>query len=95
MRRMAVSRLAQLEQRLHPQQERIGRLVICCVERWPAAAQAAWRDACAAGDRVRKEDLVERYEGARPHLGGPLINLILVPAPTEACDAISRDSARQ
>jgi hypothetical protein len=83
VKRVAPSRLAKLEARLHPPRDPIGRLVIGCVERWPAEAQVAWDAACMAGDLVRQEDLVERYEGARPRLGGPHISLILVPAPPD------------
>jgi hypothetical protein len=83
MSRIAQTRLRHLEARLHPAPDEVGRLVLCCLERWPAEAQVAWAAACAAGDRVRQEDLVARYAGVRPRLGGQHISLILIPPPDE------------
>ena len=78
MPRVNRKQLRDLEQRIAPKKP-LAPLVMCSIEEWPDAGQAAWEDAVQAGDRHRQEDLVEQYEGMRPDLQGPYVGLILLP----------------
>jgi hypothetical protein len=78
MLKVTLRRIAALEGRIAPKRER-AQIVMCSIEDWPGAGQAAWEDAVQAGDRRWQEDLVEQYEGVRPDLHGPWVGLILVP----------------
>ena len=71
-------RITQLEQLIAPKRVR-AQIVMCSIEEWPEAGQAAWEEAIQVGDRRRQEDLVEQYEGMRPDLQGPWVGLILLP----------------
>lgn len=78
MPRVNRKQLRELEQRIAPKRV-LAQIVMCSIEEWPEAGQAAWEEAKRAGDRRRQEDLVEQYEGKRPDLQGPWVGLILVP----------------
>ena len=66
-------RLRTLERRLAPPV--VGRLVIVTPDTWPAAAEAAYRAACATGDRERRDAIIEAQTGERPGTG-PGITII-------------------